>query len=904
MSVLSRVFTVRATAERRLADRERSERAILDALDEGVITIDAHGQVSQANPAACVIMGVDLDNQPTDSPWSQCLVGRETDTGPTVDVGARVLRTGLGARDVHVEAVRPDGSHVSLSVNYQPLTDHAGEGAGLVLSLRDVSEHHRNLQDLLESRDRLREAHGVARLASWEWQPQTGDVLIVGAIAQEQGLAGERLALSELLEGMAPQERERAAAGIAAMVQGDRDETVNRSRRDYPTGPRWLETRARAVRDANGDLLCIRGTSQDVTENHLAEQQAKQAQHFLQSTLDSLSSHIAVLTEHGEIAMTNRAWVQHAASDMALVSEVGGNYLTALDAASGGWQEQLAAGLRAILGDAETHFSQEYCRPGPDGDRWFLARAARLDDRGLSGIVVWHDDVTDLWHAKSELATQAALLDEVDVAVIATDVDGRVTHWNRGAQRLHGWSYAEAIGRRAAGLIYASGVPVGEDGAGDRGLGPFTVARKDGSTFPADRRERKMVDGSGNVKGTISVIVDMSERVASQHALDSVHTYMRAVADGMGEGLFTLDTQGHPTYLNEAAETLLGWTQPALAGRAMHDVVHFRALDGTPLTRADCPIWRAGRDGQTVRIDDDLFIRRDGSEMPVSYTAAPFETEDGLAGCVVVFRDITENKAREQALEQDAETLAWISRIHEGLAEDRFLLYGQPVVDLRTGEQVQSELLLRLRNPDGTVVGPGAFLPIAERYGLIGEIDRWVIAHGVEIAGSGEPVQINLSAPSIGDPTILEAIESAIEKHGVDPAHLVFEITETAILEDEKAASEFADRLRALGCRLALDDFGTGYGGFTLLKQLTTDYLKIDIEFVRDLIGNEGSRHVVEAVVALALGFDMQTVAEGVEDAETLTLLRELGVDRAQGYHIARPAPLERPEPQTTRGNP
>ena len=120
----------------------------------------------------------------------------------------------------------------------------------------------------------------------------------------------------------------------------------------------------------------------------------------------------------------------------------------------------------------------------------------------------------------------------------------------------------------------------------------------------------------------------------------------------------------------------------------------------------------------------------------------------------------------------------------------------------------------------------------------------------------------------------------------------MFEITETALIKDAAAALAFAERLHELGCKLALDDFGTGYSGFTYLKQLPLDYLKIDIEFVRDLATNPASSHVVKAVVALARGFDLKTVAEGVEDAETLVLLGELGVDLAQGYHIARPGPI------------
>jgi EAL domain-containing protein (putative c-di-GMP-specific phosphodiesterase class I) len=121
---------------------------------------------------------------------------------------------------------------------------------------------------------------------------------------------------------------------------------------------------------------------------------------------------------------------------------------------------------------------------------------------------------------------------------------------------------------------------------------------------------------------------------------------------------------------------------------------------------------------------------------------------------------------------------------------------------------------------------------------------------------------------------------------------MVFELTETALLRSEQTAQEFIDGIGALGCGLALDDFGTGYGGFTYLKRFPVDYLKIDIEFVRDLPRDQASQHVVHAVVALAKGFGQKTVAEGVEDAETLALLRDYGVDYAQGYFLGRPAPL------------
>jgi EAL domain-containing protein (putative c-di-GMP-specific phosphodiesterase class I) len=264
-----------------------------------------------------------------------------------------------------------------------------------------------------------------------------------------------------------------------------------------------------------------------------------------------------------------------------------------------------------------------------------------------------------------------------------------------------------------------------------------------------------------------------------------------------------------------------------------------------------------------------------------------------VQGCVVVFSDATERRATQEALRHKLDALSWIGRVQDALREDRFVLYAQPIIDLRTGAVTQRELLLRMREPGGEIVGPGSYLQIAEQHGLIRDIDGWVIQQATALAAQGHAVELNVSARSISDPTLITHIESCLAATRADPSLLVFELTETAVIEDEKAAHQFADRIHQLGCKLALDDFGTGYGAFTYLKQLPLDYLKIDIEFVRDLATNRASHHVVQAVVSLARGFGLKTVAEGVEDAATLKLLKRLGVDFAQGYHIGRPAPLD-----------
>ena len=886
-----------------LAAGGRVEFSILEVLDEGVIVVGLDGMLLQANAAAAAILGIAADDLLNDPHWWERLAARRAEDGALLDVGARVIATGRGVRDVTVDIERGDGEPVRLSVNYLPLRDGVGEVSGLVLSFSDVTVAERERHTLTELQERLREAHEVAGLSSWEWRPLTDEVLVFHSLSGADAEAGTAISFEELLAVMPPPDRVAARSDLEAIANGERDETVRRHR--YAHSDKWLETRTRAIRDPEGRLLCVRGTSQDVTAQEHARIQIATTRDFLQATLDSLPSQVAVLDEDGEVLMTNRAWSLFGTDNGGPPSGYRGNYLDVCDAAPGDEHAvATAAGLRAIMSGSSTEFELEYPCHGPLAQRWFVLRARRYEGPGAAQIVVAHEDVTSRRDAEERVRTQAALLDEVAASVVATDDSGRVTHWNRGAQELYGWTAAEAVGRLAREVI----VPTESDGpqigvelrSAGHWEGEFNAARKDGASREVYIRARVIPGADGQSRGAVAVSVDLSERMANERALLHARNYLRAVADSMGQGLYVLDARGLVTYMNERAERLLGWSQEALLGRVMHDITHTRRLDGSRLPADECPILRAHLDGAAVQVHDDVFIRRDGRELPVSYTAAPFETDDGVQGCVVVFDDISERKAHEASLQRDAETLVWIERIREALAEDRFVLYSQPIIDLRSGATVQHELMLRMRGQDGEILPPGLYLPIAEEYGLIAEIDRWVIERGIELAATGLSVEINLSGHSVGDQSILDLIERCLGSTGADPACVVFEVTETALVENRAAARVFAERLRELGCKLALDDFGTGYGGFTYLKALPIDYLKIDIEFVRDLVTNPGSHHVVEAVVALARGFDLQTVGEGVEDAATLALLRELGVDFAQGYHIARPGPLATQLPRSS----
>ena len=242
--------------------------------------------------------------------------------------------------------------------------------------------------------------------------------------------------------------------------------------------------------------------------------------------------------------------------------------------------------------------------------------------------------------------------------------------------------------------------------------------------------------------------------------------------------------------------------------------------------------------------------------------------------------------------------LTWAQRIGGALQHDGFTVLAQPIVELATGRRSQHELLLRMRDEHGEHILPGSFLYIAERLGMVQEIDRWVTTQAinllVEHRDRGEELtfEVNLSGLSIGDPQLLALVSRELERTGVAPRNLIFEITETAAVINMPRAGQFIRDLNELGCRFALDDFGAGYGSFYYLKHLPFDFLKIDGEFVKNCRTSETDRLLIKAAVDIAAGMGKRTIAEFVGDQETVRLLNSLGVDYGQGFHLGHPEPL------------
>ncbi|MGE5405841.1 MAG: putative bifunctional diguanylate cyclase/phosphodiesterase, partial [Candidatus Saccharibacteria bacterium] len=244
------------------------------------------------------------------------------------------------------------------------------------------------------------------------------------------------------------------------------------------------------------------------------------------------------------------------------------------------------------------------------------------------------------------------------------------------------------------------------------------------------------------------------------------------------------------------------------------------------------------------------------------------------------------------------------SMIKSALKENRMQLYLQPIVNLSTNEIARYEALIRIVTETGVLVPPGEFIPVAEKIGLIVDIDRWVLTSVLELLKKqpGLTIFVNLSGASMGDEPYLESIEQSIRESNIGTSHLGFEITETAAIDNFALVESWMTRIKELGCKIALDDFGVGYTSFSYLCSLPIDYLKIDGAFIKNIDSDSSHRAIVETIATMANALGMETIAEFVENENVLQVITNLKpsdkqemlrINYGQGYYFGKPVPAE-----------
>ncbi|MFN0094922.1 MAG: putative bifunctional diguanylate cyclase/phosphodiesterase [Dehalococcoidia bacterium] len=537
-----------------------------------------------------------------------------------------------------------------------------------------------------------------------------------------------------------------------------------------------------------------------------------------------------------------------------------------------------------------------------------------------------------------------SLTESATDAIVTTDQFGRILSWNRAARRLFGYSAREMAGKPVTmvfgeplreGLIERWRTLVEESESRDvQATSEAMGARADGSTFPMEYSISAWQTNGEIFFGAI--VRDVTERKRNEarlvyyadfDALTGLLNRRRLEQEVAREiaaarrmrtrgALFFMDLDrfksindsfghhsGDELLVSVAAVLREVFADTALLSRLSGDEFAI-LLPQTPpeeaLGAAEMLIERLRQHrivthGQTISVTASVGI--------ALYPEHGTTVEELLvhADQAMYWAKDLRDRVALYSSEREGDSLTyrqpWEQRIREGLEHDLFALYLQPIQD-RMGGINRWEVLLRLIEPDGEAVPPGAFLDAAERSGLIHSIDRWVVQKSLEFAARYPAdipmsLEINLSGKGIGDQELLRLVEQGVEEHGIDSSRLIFEITETVAIADVEQAKAFITRLKAIGCRFALDDFGVGFSSFYSLKQLDVDYLKIDGSFIRNLANDPVDREVVTAITHMAHAMGVLTVAEFVGDAPTAEILREIGVDYLQGYHVGMPVPAE-----------
>ena len=495
----------------------------------------------------------------------------------------------------------------------------------------------------------------------------------------------------------------------------------------------------------------------------------------------------------------------------------------------------------------------------------------------------------DRYNAYEVAAVEGAL-----DCVITIDSEGTVHQWNKAACTTFGYSKDEAIGHDLAELV----VPPEHRGRHRRGV--TETADGDQHGIIGRRMEVLAVHARGGqfpVELTVTQTRDdpamftvFVRDISEQRRREQENERLAAIVRSSEDAILSRDLDGVVTAWNSGAERLFGYSAQEAVGRRVVD------LTVPPDRVAEVgAISRRVLDGGSAALITQRRTKR-GETIDVSLRAFPIRNlAKEIVGISISAHDITAQRRREALELKNGEQKLWRRRIEEALAHDRLTFWAQPVVDVKTGALHHNELLLRMKLGD-RVVTPFEFLPHAESCSLITEIDRWAITRGTQLGRTGK-VAINLSAKGLSTPNLVDFVEKSLDEAQTPASNVLFEITETAAVENLDEAHKLVEDLRSLGCGAALDDFGTGYGSFTYLKHLPVSELKIDMSFVRGLLVDEVDQRIVKSIIHVAQNFEMTTVAEGVEDEETLSLLVEMGVDLVQGYHLGRPQPL--PEEQS-----
>jgi len=721
----------------------------------------------------------------------------------------------------------------------------------------------------------------------------------------------------------------------------------------------WIMARGLVRRDAQGHPLRMVGTHTDVTQLKDTETKLSDANLRLAKLLDSMHDAVLVEDEHHQVLLVNQNFCHYFGVPRPEQMLLGHNAETAFGAMQSTVEDvsgfmarcqQLSLQRQPVFGELLKLY---------DGRVLEYDYMPIVVDGEFRGQMWQYDDVTARRQMDIDLHAQKerlqVTLDAIAEGVITTDLQQRVDYLNPVAEYLTGWRAADAYGRPLSEIFNSY-----DDTDEPALLVPLTFSQtktsganrnlilinRRGERCAIEQCSAPIRDYNGDSSGAVIVFRDVSHArdMAQKIRWQASHDALTGLANrrvfeerlrqllenahdtGSSHALLYLDLDQfkviNDTCGHRAGDELLYRLASLLESQMQTDDLLARpGGDEFGILLSDCTLDTAKQRAALLR-DSISNFRFDWLEhtytLGVSIGLAALDQQAGNSADALSAADLACYAAKEQGrnrihvhqpddrdiLKRQGE-MHWVSRIRNALEEQRLVLYCQTIAPLRGPEtsNLHFEVLLRMRDEQGLIVLPNAFLPAAERYNLMQQLDNWVVEATFSTLHrcqqqADEPCasvtcSINLSGASLTDDDMLKHIKQLFQQYQISPQNICFEITETVAVSNLAKASYFIKTLRKMGCRFSLDDFGTGLSSFAYLKELPVDYLKIDGSFVRDILHDPSDRAIVSAINQIAHTLGLQTIAEFVETDTIRSMLIDLEVDYAQGYCMHKPAPLE-----------
>ena len=667
--------------------------------------------------------------------------------------------------------------------------------------------------------------------------------------------------------------------------------------------------------------------------------------HVFRSIIDQMSERISVIGRDYRYRYTNRAnaeFRQHRVDDLM------GRHIC--ETVGDVWFEQVAKGMLDRTFAGETVMRERRVR-SPNGawvDIESTSEPFRDPDGVITGAIVSIRDVTATRTAEDQLRLFASAIEQVSdrISVIGTDYRYRLT--NKSNRDYHQMPIEAFLNRPLVDVLGEESFYARSKAELDRCfLGETVRAQRTDRDATGKERVFDIVlepyrESDGSISGAVVSLRDVTEAqrmsaslayqarydqltgLVNRRALEQLLEASIREASGGGwcDALCFIDLDQfkivNDTVGHLVGDQLLKEVAKLLSARLNQDDVLARlGGDEFALLLRRCSLRRAKRAAEQLItalksfqfFHEDLMFEVGASIGITAINRHVSDISDAMAqadlACYAA-KDLGRNQVqifqkRDVVLRRRREDMYRAGGIRAALDKDRFVLFSQPIVRVDADDcpqPEQFEILLRMRDERGQLIMPSAFIPAAERYGFMAQVDRWVIGKtfGELVRRPSLParprVNINLSGVTLNDETSLDFIRRMLTVSDLLPEQVTFEITETAAIRNIINTQAFMDELRAWGCRFALDDFGSGLSSLSYLKRLPVEFLKIDGSFVRDVAKDHGSQVMVKAISQMAQGLGIQSVAEGVEDLSTLEILKDIGIDYAQGFATGRPVPL------------